>query len=352
MSESLWRKSSLLFSPFAWLYGRGVSLRNLAYNSGLLKTHRLPIPVISIGNLNMGGTGKTPVTLSLARILRDPPYNLSPAVLSRGYKRRSSGYRLVSAGDGPICDWKESGDEPQLYASKLSGVPVAVDADRARGGRTLIEHFSPSVILLDDAFQHRRIQRDLDIVLLDESFQWQKERLLPAGYLREPPSALKRAHLIVLTHHQHGDEKSDELWRTWTGQFGENRLLACRTRPSGCAQFRTGEKVPLKALPDWRLIAFCGIAKPEAFLDTLTQLCADVRFLIRFPDHHVYKPKDVERLAISFTKEKADYLITTEKDAVKLGGLFQALPILVLEIEIEWLKGLDNLKNKFHQLLA
>lgn len=352
MSEALWRKFSPFLTPFAWIYGQGVALRNLAYDRKLTRIHRLPIPVISIGNLTVGGTGKTPVALSLARMLRDPPYNLSPVVLSRGYRRRSSGYRLVGAGDGPLCRWEESGDEPQLYASKLSGVPVAVDADRVRGGRTLIEHFNPSVILLDDGFQHRRLHRDLDIVLLDEGCDLHCERLLPAGPLREPLSALQRADLIVLTNHQFGDEEADACWQVCAKQLGEERLLACRIRPSGCVHFRTGEHLPLNTLRQKRLVAFCGIARPDAFLNTLKQLGANLSYLIRFPDHHVYKPRDAEKLATSFATERADHLITTEKDAVKLSDLFQALPILVLQIEIEWLRGLENLKRKLYKLLV
>ena len=350
MSESLWRKVRPFLTPFTGIYALGINLRNLAYDRNILKIHKLPIPVISIGNVTVGGTGKTPVTLSLARLLQDPPYNQKPAVLSRGYKRKSRGYQLVSAGDGPICDAIQSGDEPQMYARKLSDVPVAVDTDRVRGGRTLIRHLSPSVILLDDAFQHRRLHRDLDIVLLDSSVEFQQERLLPAGPMREPMTSLKRADLIVLTHFQPGDDVSEQLWDICAEQFGEDRLCACGIKPVRCTRINNGKEIPLDELRKCRLIAFCGIAKPETYLQALIKLGTNTPFLIRFPDHHRYRPKDVEKLANVFTAEKADYLITTEKDAVKLSGLFQALPILALEIEIDWLNGTENLKRELFRL--
>jgi len=350
--NQLWRMARPLLLPFSWLYGLGVFLRNLGYDSGWAKIHRIPVPVISIGNLSAGGTGKTTLTLSLARLLQNDPYQLSPAVLSRGYRRSSWGYQLVSAGEGSLCGWEQSGDEPQLYARKLTDVPVAVDADRVRGGNFLVKHFAPSVILLDDGFQHRRLHRDLDIVLLNSGGNIQSDHLLPAGLLREPQSSLRRAHLIVLTYFLLGETESERIWRTCAEHFGEHRLLACRNKMLTCTDLRTGEKFPLEDIRGMRLIPFCGIARPESFRKILAEQGAEIPFLIRFQDHHKYGPRDVERLATAYAEERSDYLITTEKDAVKLGGLFEALPILVLEVEIEWLKGLDNLHRELAKLFG
>lgn len=348
----LWRTASPLLIPFSWLYRFGVFLRNLGYDSGWGKIHRLPVPVLSIGNLTVGGTGKTPITLSIAKILQDDPYRLEPAILSRGYRRSGSGYQLVSAGESPLCDWPHSGDEPQLYARKLRGVPVAVDVDRVRGGRYLVEHFNPSVILLDDGFQHRRLHRDLDIVLLDSDDRSVNQRLLPAGPRRESRASLDRAQLIILTHQRIVDENSDKIQRELVRDFGGERLVACNNKPAGCTDLRSGEIIPLEKMAGMRVIPFCGIAKPEGFRRILSEIGADAPFLIRFPDHHKYGIKDVERLAGLYSQHRPDYLITTEKDAVKLGGLFEALPILVLEIEIEWSKGFENLERELRRLFG
>ncbi len=350
MSDSQLNRLSPFLYPLVPFYAAVVKLRNLAYDCGILKTHRLSAPVISVGNVSVGGTGKTPVTLSLAKMLTQPPYSLSPAILSRGYHRKSTGYQLVANRDGAVCDWTVSGDEPQIYARNLNGVPVAVDADRARGGHTLIRHFSPSAILLDDAFQHRRIQRDLDIVLLDSSRKIEAERLLPAGMLREPLSALNRADLIVLTHFTPENDHFEQTWDVMLSRFGEEKVLACRFNFSNCSLLRTGENIELDHLKKKRVIAFCGIAKPSGFSAALDELGLDVPYLIRFPDHHCYKAKDVQRLAMAVNKVGAEYLITTEKDAVKLDGLFSALPILALQVEIEWLRGLDNLHSQLRKI--
>jgi tetraacyldisaccharide 4'-kinase len=337
--------------PLSWVYGLVIFLRNLAYDRGVFRIQRLTVPVISIGNLSAGGTGKTPVTMALARLLKDTPYHHRAAVLSRGYKRSSQGYQLVSAGKGPLCSWTEAGDEPYLLARNLPGVPVAVDANRFHGGVELIRRLKPDVILLDDGFQHRRLHRDLDLVLVDVE-SGIEEKLLPAGMLREPLSSLQRANLILLTHFQPDAPVSQMAWEYCSRRYGENRLAACRVRPSGLLELRSGKTAPLSALKGMRALPFCGIAKPEGFLQILETAGVEFPFLIRLPDHHHYNPRDVERLAEAFAKTRASSLITTEKDAVKLEGLFAALPILVLQIEIEWLRGLENLERELSKLFV
>ncbi len=344
-----WKSLRFLASPLCWIYGGIILLRNIAYNSGWIKVHTLPVPVISIGNLSTGGTGKTPVTLSLTQILADEPYRCKPAILSRGYGRAGKGYHLVSSGNGLVGGWQEAGDEPQLLALRLSHIPVAVDEDRVRGGRRLLQDYSPQVILLDDGFQHRRLHRDLDLVLLHAERDL-NDYLLPAGMLREPLGSLRRAHLIALTNAQTEDPKFQRLWDCCLRLFGQQRLLACRSVPSGCRELRTGKKVKLGELSGKRLLPFCGIAHPDHFVKVLENLGVEVPFVIRFHDHHRYAAKDVEHLATAYVRTRADFLITTEKDAVKLEGLFAALPILVLQIEIEWLRGRENLERELDKL--
>jgi len=340
-----------LLTALSWFYGAVAFLRNRFYDWGVWRTRRLPAAVVSVGNLSAGGTGKTPVTLALAQLLQRPPYSAKVAVLSRGYRRKSQGLQWVSAGAGSLCDWEASGDEPQIFARRLRGVPVAVDADRVRGGAALIKEYSPRVILLDDGFQHRRLARDLDIVLMDPQRDL-RDAVLPRGLLREPLSSLGRADLILLMAQEGESMVFEESWKYCADRYGEERLLACRSQRSACYELRSGEKVSLEGLSGVRLLPFCGIAKPENFLLTLGGLGAEIPILIRFRDHHVYSLRDLERLALVYAKQKAQYLITTEKDAVKLGGLFHALPILVLQTEIEWLRGIENLQRELNRILA
>ena len=278
--------------------------------------------------------------------------DFEPAILSRGYGRKSAGFQIVHNGKRAQCDWKTSGDEPQIYGRRLKRVPVAVDRDRVRGGQALIDEFHPSLLLLDDAFQHRRIHRDLDLVLLDCNQPLDTMRLLPAGQLRESPDSLGRADLILLTHFEPDYEPHERYWSSLSERWGDSKLVACRYATGRLSHFRTGERIKPGSLKGKTLIGFCGIARPENFKDTLDHFRAEVPYIIRFGDHHVYRARDVERLAMAFNKVQADYLITTEKDAVKLGMLFEALPILVAEVEVEWLRGLDNLHRELSALLS
>jgi tetraacyldisaccharide 4'-kinase len=304
-----------------------------------------------VGNISAGGTGKTPVTLALAEMLSSKSFKLSPAILSRGYRRKSKGFQIVSNGKATLCDWLTSGDEAQIYAKRLKKTVVAVDADRVQGGKNLISEFSPSVILLDDAFQHRRIDRDLDIVLIDSSRSYKNGHLLPAGIFREPVSSLSRADLILLTNFQLNDEQSEKWWEILTEIHGEKKLSACQLRTGICTSLRTGKRVSNESLRDKKIIGFCGIGNPGSFSHTLESLNAEIPYIIRFPDHHRYKPRDVEKLAMALNSASVDYLVTTEKDAVKLGGLFEALPILVLEVEVEWIRGTENLERELQDIL-
>jgi len=351
LSEALWLRLHPLLLPFVPLYQLGVSLRNFAYNEGIFKTYRLSVPVISIGNLTVGGTGKTPVTMALAELLSKQPFKEKLAILSRGYCRKSSGFQWVRDTKGNVSEWTQTGDEPQLYVARLPKIPVAVDADRVRGGNMLIDEAAPSLILLDDAMQHRAIHRDLNIVLHDSHLPWSEAHLLPAGSLREPISQLKRADLLILTNYDQEVDICKRTFRESAELFDPAKMLTCRLEIKGCRFLRTGKKLSVSDLRNKKLVGFCGIAQPERFLDTLESLEAIVPYIIRFKDHHAYGSKDVERLAMTFNKCSADYLITTAKDAVKLGGLFDALPILALDTEIQWLSGFETLKNKLLDLL-
>ncbi len=350
MFEKIWQATRPLLFPLSLLYSLIIKIRNLLYDKRIFKVHELSTPVISIGNISVGGTGKTPVTLALCELIQKSPYKQKPAILSRGYGRKGSGYQVVCDGKKTVCDWATSGDETQIFAQRLKNIPVVVHENRVEGGVFLLDKFSPSVILLDDAFQHRRIHRDLDIVLIDCRSKPRDERLLPSGLLREPKSSQSRADLILLTHYQPEDVNSAELWNQLATQYGEERLSACRTKVARCSDLRTGKKISLSSLENKKMVGFCGIARPEGFASSLDHLGIDAPYIITFKDHHPYGVKDVERLAMTFNQVKAQYLITTEKDAVKLDGLFHALPILVLQIDIEWVRGFETIERELERL--
>ena len=195
MTPSLSGKSRYLLFPLALFYWGAVLWRNLFYTIGFFVTRRLPVPVISVGNLTVGGTGKTPAVIYLAQKLQENGFK--PAVLSRGYGRNTTGTVVVSDGSKSLGGYEEGGDEPYLMANRLSGIPVVVDELRYRGGCFIVENFHPDVILLDDAFQHRALARDLDIVLLNSQDSPEAYKMLPYGKLREPPFHLRRADVLI-----------------------------------------------------------------------------------------------------------------------------------------------------------
>ena len=186
----------LLF-PLALFYWGIIYWRNLFYSAGFFISKKLPTKVISVGNITTGGTGKTPAVIFLTKALSEK--GIKCAILSRGYGRKTVGTMLVTDGETSVANWQNFGDEPSLMAKSLPGIPIVVDSKRHRGGTFLVEKFKPEVIILDDAFQHRRIQRDLDIVLINGQDKRSDHKLVPFGLLREPHSSLKRADVLIFT---------------------------------------------------------------------------------------------------------------------------------------------------------
>lgn len=281
------------------VFGAAVALRSRLYSSGVLRVRRLDHPVISVGNLTTGGTGKTPLVIELARRLREDGHR--PVILSRGYRRRSRGIVVVSRGKGPEVDWTVSGDEPQLMAIRLPDVAVVVGSDRHRAGRRAEADNLGDLFLLDDGFQHRKLHRDVDLVAIDPS-EWNgPDRLLPFGRWREPREAIGRADAACVQ------------WAPGTDR---------PTTPPGIPTFtvetivdgfvRNGELHALGHLAGRTATAFAGIAKPERFFGTLEQLGIRLEKRIRFPDHHAFGRDELKNLG-------EGPLITTEKDAIRLG---------------------------------
>lgn len=325
----------LLLWPLSILYGLAISLRNLAYRLGVLRTERVPSFVISIGNLQVGGTGKTPMTLLLADYLTECGYRV--AILSRGYGRRSRAPLLVSRGGGPQCDVRDSGDEAYMMALRSSRIPVFVDRDRVRGAWLLWEMFRPDVIVLDDGFQHRRLYRDLDIVLFDPEWVVTNCMLLPAGPMREPLQAARRADLICFVSTEENARQPAEKAQRLVQRKATCPIIHAQKSVSHLWDARANRDLPIAELDTKKVFAFSGIANSTTFYQMLKHFGARVVYWQSFPDHKGYGPAIARRLQSLFEASSADVCVTTLKDWVKLqpDWIFLKKPIWILEIEIE-----------------
>jgi tetraacyldisaccharide 4'-kinase len=325
-------------------YGGAVRFRNYLYDKGLLETKKLPCPVVSVGNLTVGGTGKTPMVILLANLLQKKGYR--PAVLSRGYAGRNrQKSNVITDGQNILLGPDDAGDEPFLIAASTSGVPVLTGRDRYSAGKHALDRLGANVLVLDDAFQHRQVFRDMNILLLDAERPFENGCILPRGPLREPSSSLKRADLIVLTR---ADEKIPSTFNLdLDREFPEIPVFKARHRPEGLCKIhfpypggrdeRKGETtLPPDFLRGKRVFAFAGIAHPQSFRKTIESLGAEVVAFKTYPDHHHYTPADMEDILKVSRDDTAEIILTTEKDGVKLAGLSDAVPnIYMLRIEME-----------------
>jgi tetraacyldisaccharide 4'-kinase len=299
-------------NPLSAIYGAAMQARNSLYNHGILKAHRLRGPVVSVGNISVGGSGKTPFVILLGQLLhaRGIPFD----VLSRGYGRKSRGVLAVDA-NGSSHDF---GDEPILIAKRL-GCPVIVGEGRYEAGQFAESKFGPQLHILDDAFQHRSLARDFDIVLVTPEDA--HDRLLPVGRLREPLSSLRRADAIVLAAEStHPDLKIDGpcLWHL-------RRTIAITETPQ-------------------RPVAFCGIARPQQFVDQLQAAGINPAATKFYRDHYSYTEKDVRDLAALRQQNDSGGFVTTEKDVINLGPLLAGLnPVAVARVTMELLNPADAL---------
>jgi tetraacyldisaccharide 4'-kinase len=322
------------------VYGAAVNLRLFLYNSGVLKKEKLPCKVISVGNITVGGSGKTPMTMHLARVLKE--MGLRVVILSRGYKRVGRGSAVVSDGEKTFLGPEEAGDEPYLMARRLEGIPVIVGKDRVKSGLHAVRNFSPDVIVLDDGFQHIRLLRDLDILLVDSKQGFGNSFLLPRGILREPVGAMERAELVMVKGEGGAfDEPFIKVLKKPVKRF--------TYRPTGVFDLTSNEKKETYCLNKKRVIALSGIADPGSFSKTLEGAGAVIIKTLAYPDHHKYTAFDIHRIIEEADGAAADLVVTTEKDAFKLRpyrALLSAITISALSIEVstEDLKGMVNEK--------
>jgi len=323
-------KWSHLLTPLSPVYGAVVRTRAAAYRSGLLKSHDCGLPVISVGNLTFGGTGKTPMVLALAQDLIKS--GRRPAVLTRGYGRTGS-EPLVLTGPEIQISANQAGDEPLELAQRLPGVPIVVDADRLRGARRAAE-LGADIVILDDGFQHLRLRRDLDLVLLDAGDPWGGNHLPPRGRLREPIGALGRASAVIITKVDVGaDQPPQDIVRRIINIRPDMPIFAARLVPQ---RIRTEAGwVDPTELRGQRVFAVAGLGRPEGFRTLLDSAGAEVVGYRWFADHHPYGPEDRAWI----TREAQKYgarVVTTAKDAVKLDA-FKGL--WVVETMMQSLEG-------------
>ncbi|HLE17900.1 MAG TPA: tetraacyldisaccharide 4'-kinase [Syntrophales bacterium] len=351
-------KSWTMFSFFILLlvlsfpYRAVAACRNFLYDSGILPSKKLPCRVISIGNITTGGTGKTPTVIMLAIMLKAAGYR--PAVLSRGYGRKNTKViKIVSDGRNIRTDHDEAGDEAFLIAVMLPEIPIVVGSDRYLAGRRAIEEFSADILILDDGFQHRRLYRDIDILLLNHARPVGNSHLLPCGSLREQLKALKRADIVLLTG------SSPE------GNMGPDSPPPLAPFLHDFPNIFYGYHKPLKVIsgkkdslpPDWlkgkKIYAFAGIGAPLSFSSTIESLGGNLTGFLSFSDHHVFTAEDILTVRSEAERLHAEIILTTEKDGVRLRNFPDFLEdIFLLSIEMSIIGRSEAFYSLIRQKLA
>ena len=346
------RKQSAFWGSFLSLlsviYGAAINLRRIFYGLHIIKAKGLPCPVISIGNITLGGTGKTPAVIQIAGFLSRA--GIAPVIVSRGYARKhEDDIVVVSDGNSVLVDPKMGGDEPVLIASKITGVPVVVGKKKYAAAVLAIGQFNPDVVLLDDGFQHRQLKRDIDIVLVDAGAPFGNGRLFPKGILREPIAALKRAHAVLITRVDSIEEVN--TLKSFIQRHTNARIFTSCQVPVDLIDYRSGDVKPLSSLRGARVLALAGIARPASFFTLLQTLEANVAATCTYPDHFDYQKSDLAAVFQQGADAQVQMIVTTEKDAVRIKSM-HADGIWALRIELavherdEWerfiLKGLGH----------
>lgn len=344
---------------FLWflsgVYRYGVSVRLARYRKGKKRQHYLGTQVISIGNITVGGTGKTPVVELFARTLRER--GRKPAILSRGYKskkldkvqewrRRVDGEvipaeempKVVSDGGKPLLRVKHAGDEPWMLAKNLPGVSVVVDKNRVKGGSFAVGELEADILILDDGLQYLDLAHSTDVVLVDQNAPFGTGQMLPRGTLREPACHLCRADYIFIT--KCDGSSNEELIRKIRKYNRYAEIVECTHGPKHLENLFTGEKMPLDFLKDKYIAAISGIAVPQSFEKILKKLGAHVEFHRVFSDHHSFNQREIDRFMNRCMERDIELIITTEKDAVRFRKPTEMdVPIYFLRIEVDILEG-------------
>lgn len=359
-----WRIRVLLFvlRYLSYLYKGIIKLRLALYQSGIFRHHALGCQVISVGNLTVGGTGKTPVVEVFARELERQGRKV--AILSRGYKKQEAPWlerlvdrlllreqkrqpRVVSNGKQLLLDSAMSGDEPYMLASNLKNVAVIVDKDRVKSGRYAINKLGCDTLILDDGFQYMGLKHRLEIVLVDRTNPFGNEHVLPRGILREPIEHIRRADFIFITK---SDGSGQPALRARLRELNSvAEIIECRHAARHLRNLSTRAQEPLEFLSGLKIVALSGIAAPEGFEGELQRRGATLLHAFRFADHHRYTQQEIINLVNEARELGADAIITTEKDAVRMPELSRwDVPTYFLRVDIEILSGEED----FHDCIS
>jgi len=349
---------ALLFGS-SKIFQVAVKIRRWLYNWRILRDKTLGVQVIAIGNLTVGGTGKTPVVEKFARELRDAGRNV--AILSRGYRSKPAPFhqrllnkillredqtppRVVSDGKSLLLDSEMAGDEPYMLASNLKDVVVLVDKDRVKSGRYAIQKFGCDTLLLDDGFQYWDLRgRRHDVVLIDRQQPFGNEHLLPRGTLREPPSHLARAHTIFITK---SDGKTAELRERIARLNSTAAVIECIHQPLYFEDVFTGERKGLELLIGKKVASLSGIAQPESFEQSLVKLGGELVYSKRFADHHRFTQQEILNAINRAKKRQAEIIVTTQKDAVRFPKIDRRdVPFYFMRVEIKIVAGANDFQD-------
>lgn len=321
-----------LLRPASYLYGGLLWTRSLLYRQGFFPVVRLPLPVISVGNITVGGTGKTPFTEFLVKFLTRNGKKV--AILSRGYGGTNG-----------------MNDEAKEFREKLPGVPILLGKDRVANARMAIEKFHPQCLILDDGFQHLKIARDLDIVIIDSLEPFGTGNLIPAGTLREPMSSLRRAGLFVLSKTNLCAPGELQKIKAGLRALDSSTPIIETVHHPLYLEDMKGNRLETSHLNRKRILAFCGLGSPTSFEKTLRLLGANLVGFKRFPDHHLYSPEEEKGLMAETLRQKADFIVTTNKDRVKLQEKDWPTPLFSLRIEIRITQSQGALIDALRRIL-
>ena len=329
----------MLASP---VYAVVISLRNFLYFSRLLKTHHSNAAVISVGNITVGGTGKTPLVIWVYNKITEnsklKAQNCKCAILSRGYKTD-----------------KTCSDEPAMLAKSCPQAKVVINPDRVAGAERAVNEFGANVLIMDDGFQHRRLGRDLDIVTIDATLPFGYGKMLPAGLLREPVTALKRADAVVVTRTDQQDEAELARLEEKLRSVNPDMKIARSIHTPVCAKTRGGEEIGLEQLKDKKIFAFCGIANPDAFFHTIGSLGLELAGTKVYNDHYHYTNADIVEIYEQAEALEADLILSTQKDWTKTvlpASAKKDILFAYLAIELRFISGEDKITELIEKALA
>lgn len=333
-----------LLWPLAFLYASVLHLRNWLYNANVFRSYAVEKQVISVGNLNVGGTGKTPFVEQLTREMLSRGMQL--AVISRGYKRQSSGQVVVSEGDGPLVSVADAGDEPYMLSYLIPEAIIIVNNNRVQAARDAVSRYQADVVIMDDGFQHRKLKRDEDLVIIPLQDILEKEMILPAGRLRESWTALRRATKIVVTgsKKEMSDTNTEEIHKFIRKYSAAPVITAIRGNPAEIINPVVSEMIDISSKSDFKVFGLAGIGRPEQFKVALQEIGCNVVGFFSYKDHFSYPLKEQKKIIEDFEASDADCIVMTAKDFVKWDKkIISEYPIYYLPFQYEFHGSLMDL---------